>query len=247
MERMIEVCCGSYEDALAAYRGGAKRIELNSALYLGGLTPSVAALRLTKANTALKVICMVRPRGAGFCYSEADYLTLKEDTKIMLENGADGIAFGCLDEYGNVNAVQTKEIIDIIKSFGKEVVFHRAFDCVKDPYETIELLIKLGVDRILTSGLQAKAMDGIELIKDLQTKYGERIELLAGSGMNASNAKQMMDITGISQVHSSCKGWVNDPTTSGKAVNYCYAASPNENDYDVVKQELVEQIVQSIC
>lgn len=247
MERLIEICCGSYEDALAAYHGGAKRIELNSALYLGGLTPSVAALRLTKTNTNLKVICMVRPRGAGFCYDDADYLTLKEDAKIMLENGADGIAFGCLDEEGNVNVVQTKEIIDIIKSYGKEVVFHRAFDCVKDPYATIELLIELGVDRILTSGLQAKAMDGIELIKDLQSKYGNKIELLAGSGMNATNAKQMMDITGISQVHSSCKGWVNDPTTSGKAVNYCYATSPNENNYDVVDQKLVEQIVQSIC
>ncbi len=247
MKRMIEVCCGSYEDALAAYRGGAKRIELNSALYLGGLTPSVAALRLAKANTALKVICMVRPRGAGFCYSEADYLTLKEDTKIMLENGADGIAFGCLNDQGNVDVEQTKEIIAIIKSYGKEVVFHRAFDCVKDPYATIELLIELGVDRILTSGLQAKAMDGMELIKDLQSKYGDKIELLAGSGMNATNAKQMMDETGISQVHSSCKGWVNDPTTTGKAVNYCYAASPNENNYDVVKKELVEQIVKSVC
>ena len=66
MKRMIEICCGSYEDALAAYRGGAKRVELNSALHLGGLTPSVASLILTKKNTDLKVIAMVRPRGAGF-------------------------------------------------------------------------------------------------------------------------------------------------------------------------------------
>ena len=72
MERIIEICCGSYEDALAAYHGGAKRIELNSALHLGGLTPSVGALVLTKRNTDLKVITMVRPRGAGFCYSDAD-------------------------------------------------------------------------------------------------------------------------------------------------------------------------------
>lgn len=247
MERIIEICCGSYEDALSAYHGGAKRIELNSALYLGGLTPSVASLRLTKANTDLKVICMVRPRGAGFCYSETDYLTMVEDVKIMLENGADGIAFGCLDKNGNVDVKKTKEIIDIIKSYGKEVVFHRAFDCVQDPYATIELLIELKVDRILTSGLQAKAMDGIELIKDLQSKYGDKIEILAGSGMNATNAKKMMDETGISQVHSSCKGWVNDPTTTGKAVNYCYAHEPNQNNYDVVKQELVEKIVESVC
>ena len=90
-------------------------------------------------------------------------------------------------------------------------------------------------------------MDGIELIKDLQSKYGDKIEILAGSGMNATNAKKMMDETGISQVHSSCKGWANDPTTTGKAVNYCYAPEPNQNNYDVVKQELVEKIVNSVC
>ena len=94
-----------------------------------------------------------------------------------------------------------------------EVVFNRAFDCVDNPYPSIELLIDLGVDRILTSGLKPKAMEGKALIKDLQTKYGSQIEILAGSGMNASNAKEMMDDTGIYQVHSSCKDWVNDPTT----------------------------------
>ena len=73
MERMIEVCCGSYEDALASYKGGAKRIELNSALYLGGLTPTLASLILVKKHTDLKVITMVRPRGAGFCYTEAEF------------------------------------------------------------------------------------------------------------------------------------------------------------------------------
>lgn len=100
MERIIEICCGSYEDALAAYRGGAKRIELNSALYLGGLTPSLGSLILTKKNTDLKVITMVRPRGAGFCYSEADFETMKMDARLLMENGADGVAFGCLDEEG---------------------------------------------------------------------------------------------------------------------------------------------------
>lgn len=72
MDRVIEICCGSYEDAINAYRGGAKRIELNSALYLGGLTPSIATLELIKRNTDLEVICMVRPRGAGFCYSDLE-------------------------------------------------------------------------------------------------------------------------------------------------------------------------------
>ena len=93
---MIEICCGSYEDALNAYYGGAKRIELNSALHLGGLTPSIGSLKLTKNTTNLKVICMVRPRGAGFCYTDIEFKQMMIEAKDLLENGADGIAFGFL-------------------------------------------------------------------------------------------------------------------------------------------------------
>lgn len=246
MDKIIEICCGSYEDALNAYHGGVKRIELNSALYLGGLTPSVGTLRLVKQNTDLKVIVMVRPRGAGFCYSEADFEVMKADTKFLMENGADGIAFGCLDENGNIHKEQTQEIIGIIKKYNGEVVFHRAFDCVKNPYESMEILIAMGVDRVLTSGLKAKAMDGIELIGKLQAAYGDKIEILAGSGMNASNALEMMEKTGIYQVHSSCKGWVEDPTTTGEEVSYSYAEGIHKNDYDVVDEELVRKLVESV-
>ena len=247
MERIIEVCCGGYYDALQAYKGGAKRIELNSALHLGELTPTIGSLILTKQNTDLKVICMDRPRSAGFHYDEIDFETMKADAHALMRNGADGIAFGCLDAEGNIDVEQTRQIIEIIRNYHGEVVFHRAFDCVADPYQSIEILIDLGVDRILTSGLKAKAMQGKDLIRDLQKKYGDRIELLAGSGMNASNAKEMMDDTGIFQVHSSCKNWKYDPTTTGQEVSYGFAASPHDNDYDVVDETLVRQLVESIC
>lgn len=243
MEKIVEICCGSYEDALNSYRGGAKRIELNSALHLGGLTPSLATLKLTKQNTDLKVICMVRPRGAGFHYTDAEFEVMKYDAKILMENGSDGLAFGFLDEDGNIDIEQTKQMLDIVKEYNGEAVFHRAFDCVKDPYQAIETLINLGIDRVLTSGLEAKAMDGVELIKELQEKYGSHIEILAGSGMNATNANEMIEKTGICQVHSSCKDWVEDPTTSCHHVSYSFAPTPHENDYDIVSQALVEKIV----
>jgi len=246
MEKIMEICCGSYEDALAAYYGGAKRVELNSALHLGGLTPSLGALILTKKHTDLKVIAMVRPRGAGFCYSETDFETMKTDAELLMQNGADGLAFGCLDENGNIDVERTRLMVAIVKKYHGEAVFHRAFDCVKDPYRAAELLIDMGVDRILTSGLKAKAMDGISLIEELQRKYGGRIEILAGSGMNAGNAKEMMDRTRISQVHSSCKGWACDPTTMGAEVSYAYAAAPHESDYDVVDKKLVEKLVGAV-
>lgn len=246
MERIVEICCGSYYDAKNAYLGKAKRIELNSSLYLGGLTPSAATLRQVKKDFDLEIICMVRPRGAGFCYNDEDFLIMKEEAKDLLENGADGIAFGILDQDGNIDLKRNQEMIEIIKSYHKTAVFHRAFDCVKDYDQAIRQLIDLGVDRVLTSGLEAKAMDGKEVIKYLQSHYGDQIQILAGSGMNASNAKEMMDYTGIYQVHSSCKDWLNDPTTSSNHVTYAYATSPHENDYEIVSKELVEKLVASI-
>lgn len=239
MKKVVEVCCGSYYDALQASHGGASRIELNSALHMGGLTPSLATLLKVKEETDLEVICMVRPRGAGFCYSDEDFEVMKLDAEILLDNGADGIAFGCLDEEGDINIIQTREMVNIIKSYHKTAVFHRAIDCVNDIDESMNILITIGVDRILTSGLQAKATHGKEMIKYLQEAYGNSIEILAGSGINALNAKKLMDYTGISQVHSSCKDWLLDSTTSRDEVDFSY----HGDEYDVVSYELVENLV----
>lgn len=246
MNKIVEVCCGSYYDCLQAYKGKAARVELNSALHLGGLTPSIASLVLTKKNTDLIVICMARPRGAGFSYGKEDFETMLLDVKSLMENGADGIAFGCLDEEGNINVSQTKEVINIIKSYGteKEAVFHRAFDCVSDPYKAIETLIELGVDRLLTSGLEAKAVQGVELLKELQKSYGAKIEILAGSGINAENVRQFMEYTCITQVHSSCKAWLKDKTTTKNRVSYAY--SKDEYAYEVVDCELVKELVKNV-
>lgn len=240
---MIEICCGSYEDAMNAYLGGAERIELNSALHLGGLTPSVGSLRLTKKNTNLKVICMVRPRGAGFCYNDIEFEQMMEDAKALLENGADGLAFGFLNEDCTINFARTTKMTALVRKYGGEAVFHRAFDCVKDPEDAIERLIDINIDRLLTSGLKEKAMDGRDMIKNLQEKYGGRIQILAGSGINASNAVELMNYTKISEVHSSCKGWSYDSTTSGEYVSYSYGPQEHENDYDFVSEELVKKLI----
>lgn len=240
---MIEICCGSYEDALAAWRGGAKRIELNSALALGGLTPTAGSLRLVKRDTGLEVVCMVRPRGAGFCYSEAEKEQMFEEARELLEAGSDGLAFGFLNADGTVEEESTRRMVGLIHGYGAKAVFHRAFDCVKDPYAAAGLLIRLGVDRILTSGLREKAVQGKELLRELHRRFGGSVELLAGSGVNAQNAADLMAETGLDQVHSSCKGWREDPTTSGEYVNYRFAPAPHEDSYDAVDEELVRKLV----
>lgn len=243
---MLEICCGSYYDALQAEAGGAKRIELNSALALGGLTPSAAVLELVKENTSLSVIAMVRPRGGGFCYSKEDYLTMKKECEALLKSGADGIAFGCLNSEGDIDEAQSGELVSMIHSYGKEAVFHRAFDVCRNPYDAMEILLKLKADRLLTSGQKPKAEEGLSLIKELAGRYGTKIELLAGSGVNASNARRIMDEAGISQVHSSCKDWKADPTTHMGAVSFGFAPKPLEDCYDVVSEHLVRQLLESM-
>lgn len=239
---IVEICCGSYSDCLSAYRGKAKRVELNSALHLGGLTPSLGSLKLTKLNTALSVIAMVRPRSAGFCYNEEEKETMKMDARLLMEHGADGLAFGYLLQDGQIDIKSTRMMVDLIKSFGdeKEAVFHRAFDCVRDPFEAMDILIECGVDRILTSGLQATANEGKAMLKQLVEYSQGRIEILAGSGINASNASSLMEETGINQIHSSCKDWEMDKTTTRNGVSYAYH---EPFDYEIVSEEKVRQLV----
>lgn len=239
--RVIEICCGSYEDCLAADKGGAKRVELNSALHLGGLTPSLGSLIKSKQNTDLKIITMVRPRSAGFCYSNEDIEVMLVDAKALLDHGADGIAFGFLNQDGTIDVTSTKRMMSVIRSYpNAEAVFHRAFDCTANPYEAIETCIELGIDRILTSGQEAKAIDGKALIKELVLKYSDKIEILPGSGMNDTNAVAFMNETGVNQIHSSCKDWKIDPTTTMNGVSYAYH---NENDYEIVSEKKVKQLI----
>lgn len=245
---IVEICCGGFYDAKQAYEGGADRIELNQALYLGGLTPSIASFELVKEKLDIETICMVRPRPAGFNYNTEDLDVIFKDAKRLLEAGASGIAFGFLDENRNIDKKNTEKMVELIKKFGKQVVFHRAFDCVENPYISIETLIQLNCNRVLTSGLKNKAIDGINLLKELNYKYKNKIEILAGSGINYTNSKKFID-AGLNQVHSSCKVFLDDKTTSGEnenSVTYSYLTYENKNKYEVVSKKLVQELVESV-
>lgn len=246
MKTTVEICTGSYADCMAAFHGGAERVELNSALSVGGLTASVAVLRRVKKETTLKVICMVRPRAGGFCYDEAETKIMMEEARLLLENGADGIAFGFLHADGTVHRERTLQMSELIHSFGKEAVFHRAFDVTKDPFQAMEVLLSCKIDRLLTSGQRAKAMQGAELIAQLQDRFGDRIEILAGSGVNAQNAGALLARTGIRQVHSSCKGYRLDPTTASEHVSYAYLDDAHAMEYDVVEETLVRALIDAL-
>lgn len=182
---------------------------------------------------------MVRPRGAGFCYNESELAVIFLEARELLRHGADGIAFGFLNEDKTINVEQTRKMVKLIHEFNGEAVFHRAFDCTSDMMKACEQLIECGCDRILTSGQAKTAVEGIKALKYLQDTYGSSIEFLAGSGVNAENALEIIRNTGIKQLHTSAKCWKIDPTTNyGSPVNYAYI---NGDSYDAVDAEKVKR------
>lgn len=244
MKNIIEICCASVEDVIKAEKAGADRVEFNSALYLGGLTPSLASLIYLKERVSIPLICMVRTRGAGFTYSKEDVEVMCMDAELLLKNRADGIAFGALRTDRTIDVETNRKLIEITHKYNKEFVFHRAIDCVDNPIESIETLIELGCDRVLTSGFRSTAVEGIKHLKEIQFKYGEKIQFLMGGKVNSYNANQLIQETGIHQIHSSCKTWVVDPSTHNNYVSYAYG--DYNSHYECVDLDLVKQLIKTV-
>lgn len=236
----VEVCAGSVQDCIKAEKMGADQIELNSGIFMGGLTPSLGMLQMAKEKVSIPIYPMLRPRGGGFCYDELEVENMRRDAHLFAKEDADGLVFGFLNEDRTINKTLTEEFVDICNSYGIESIFHRAFDNVVDPYEAIETLIEVGVTRILTSGLKNSALEGAALLKELQEKYGDQIELIAGAGINKDNVVSLVKTSNVSQVHASFKVWEEDPTTSGDFVSYKFS---DEGSYDVVDETKISEVV----
>lgn len=243
MTYCVEVLAASPKDCEIAEQCGADRIELNNGIHLGGLTPSIGTLIMARNVTTLPIVAMVRPRPGGFHYDAMEVETMFIDAKQLIDAGANGLVFGFLKADRSVDASLTKRFVELCHEHHVEAIFHRAFDCVQDPFAAIEVLIECGVDRILTSGLKDTAIEGVALLKELQTEYGDRIELCLGSGVSAENALSLIDQTGVKQLHGSFKGWYDDPTTRTENVSYAFS---NSGDYDGVKPEKLKQMIDVI-
>ncbi|MDB5357775.1 MAG: hypothetical protein JWN24_4228 [Phycisphaerales bacterium] len=214
---LLEICIASPEDAATAAAGGADRLELNSALELGGLTPSLGTLLETRNAVSLPVITMVRPRPGGFHYSAAEFKTMRRDVDLLLENGADGIAFGILMGDGSIDMARCRQFIARIGTAGaRQFVFHRAFDFTPDPSEALEQLIDLGFRRVMTSGQQPTALQGAGLIAELIRRSAGRIEILPASGIRPTNAAEIISLTNCNQLHASLREMKTDASLNAR-------------------------------
>lgn len=181
----MEVCIDNLESALNAEQGGAIRLELCSALNDGGLTPSVGFLKIVKKKVKIPVFVMIRPRSGDFIYSDEEIEIMSEDVKILKENGADGFVFGITTSEGKVDVKNCSKLMKLAGNL--PVTYHRAFDVVKDPLKSMEEIISLGFQRILTSGLQATAIQGTSLLRQLIEASRGRIIIMPGAGIKPDN------------------------------------------------------------
>ena len=196
---LVEACVDSLQGALVAQSAGANRLELNFALELDGITPSAGLVNQVLEQANLPVIAMVRPRSGDFCYSDLEWQTMMADAKLLLDTGVHVLAFGARKSDRTVDVNRCEAMRDLARD--RELVFHKAFDEIEDWTEAGSQLIELGIDRVMTSGRMASSADGIPAIRQLQSDFEGRLVVLPAGGVNASNAVQIVEQGGVSQLH----------------------------------------------
>lgn len=202
MKRLLEVCTGNLASVIAAVEGGAERIELCSALSLDGLTPSIGLLKYVRQTyPQLKIHVLIRSCEGGFVYSKDDLETMLLDIH-EASAYADGIVCGALTPDGDIDTEALRLMVEA--SEGKPFTFHRAFDKCRNPQEALEQMIDAGCKRILTSGQQPSAEQGIPLLHELNKQAKGRIIIMPGGGVNEKNARLILDQTGCMEIHGSC-------------------------------------------
>lgn len=218
---MIECCCGSLKDVITANENGYHRIELNSGLQLGGLTPSIGLIKKSIEISKIPIVVMIRPKAGGFYYNQEEKETILQDLKEILLLDIEAIASGFLNQDTSIDIKFTKKVVDLCHKHGKKFVFHRAFDVIEtySIEKSIKILIELEVDRILTSGRKSSALFALEELSQLQEKYAN-IKIVAGCGIKIKDIAFILNNTNIKEIHGSFSSVALDYADKGNEVDF---------------------------
>lgn len=200
---LLECCTDSVESALAAERGGADRLELCSGLVIGGVTPGTGLFQAIRERSRIRMHVLIRPRFGDFCYTDAEVDVMCRDIAQFGKLGAEAVVIGALRPDGSLNRSAMQKMIQAAE--GMDVTLHRAFDVAKEPFAVLEEAIELGIHTILTSGQAAHCLEGIALLKELKARAGDRIDVLAGAGIDAEAIRLLLAETEITSFHMSGK------------------------------------------
>jgi copper homeostasis protein len=239
---LLEICADSVESALAAEKGGAQRIELCGSLLEGGVTPSAGLISAVRSRVDVDLYVMVRPRGGDFCYTSAEFETMRQDLAIAKQLGANGIVLGILNRDGSVDVPRTRDLVQLARPL--KATFHRAFDMSRDLHESLRALGETGVDRILTSGGEQKVEDGIPTIADLARADSGRISIMVGGGITESNVRRIIQATGVREIHASARVHVPSPMLYKNEKVSMGSAKGLEYQRALVLQERVQRLLE---
>jgi copper homeostasis protein len=234
---LLEVCVADADSLAAAIAGGADRIELCSALELGGLTPGPGLIALA-AEVPVPVMAMVRPRSGDFVFSRADVEAMRADIEAVRAAGLAGVVLGASKPDGRLDAEMLKLLVEA--SAGLSLTLHRAIDLVSDWREGVDLAVELGFERILTAGGAANALAGRDTIAEMLAYAGERITIMAGSGVTPVNVAELMAAVPLKEVHSSCAAAV--PARGEKVVSLGFTGPTHRQ----TKAEIVAALKRAI-
>jgi copper homeostasis protein len=199
---LVEACVESLEEALAAERGGARRLELCANMDVGGTTPGAELFRAVRAQVQIPIAMMIRPRGGSFVYSNAEWEAMRRDLDLAVELGADVAVIGVLTDDGHVHSAHTRELV--ARAGSMPVTFHKAFDVVEDQERDLEALIDAGVARVLTSGGADTAIEGADALSRLVERAAGRIAIMPGGKVRGNNVREIVERTGVREVHARC-------------------------------------------
>jgi len=196
---IYEICVDSVAGIRAAKAAGADRVELCGDLLEGGTTPSRGMIRQARTVAGISLNVMIRPRGGDFLFDDDEFAIMQADIDAAKAEGADGVVVGLLTAEGAVDETRTRALIARARPLS--VTFHRAFDMAADPFQALEALVALGIDRVLTSGQEANVLEGLPLVAELVRRAGDRIIVMPGGGITARNADRIVATAKPREVH----------------------------------------------
>ncbi|TXI33296.1 MAG: copper homeostasis protein CutC [Niabella sp.] len=200
---VLEIATTDFESTKSAVAGGADRIELCANLGEGGTTQSYGVIKNCREKFDVKIYPIIRIRGGDFFYTEEEFSCMIDDAIMCKQLGCDGVVIGFLNKDATIDVARTARLVQAV--YPLKVTFHRAFDRCLDPYQALEQIIETGCERILTSGQKLTATEAMPLINELNGLANNRIVIMPGSGVRASNINQLVKETGCHEFHSSLR------------------------------------------